>query len=272
MGMFRKSDELFEIMSKRKGGNSAPLSNPSPTTTRRARRFGAPAMSWRYGRTQQELPDLLEVDGEAVVLVEDGWSDGLVPLEEEAPKTYTVRSDTLVVGGFLCLGLLVASFLLGRQASDEPQAAEAKTAEVATASAEPGATQNEESAKQTAKPNPKAKRRTTSVPAGFRPAERKAKVKPASTKPSKKLVKGKFVLIICKTTPDNGKKLAEWFNTNTRSPIFGRTGLKATNSRGSVRIHGFKARDARVKSLVRNTYDPLGGPEPFSSAYFIKAR
>lgn len=280
MGLFRQKDELFEIMSRQQGsvpGKSSSGSKahrpPSISTTKLAR--GKPArspfspISWAYGRGDG-VGDLIEIDGEPLVIVEDGLTEALATAEEAPTRTYSVRADTVVVGGLLSLGLVFTAFFLGRNTGDPAEAATQDPAlAVAMATAEPGTAASIEPEETEAKPA--SSRAGTSVSAGFRPDGGTATAKPASVKRDAK--KGKYTLVVCTTTAKAGKEVAKWLNTDSRSPIFGRNGLEAyATRRGSVRIKGFAARDKAVLSRVRATYDPLGGSSKFTSAYFLKSR
>ena len=120
MGLFRKSDELFEIMSKQGGSgpgsrldSSQSGSTPSPRASSGG--FGAPFETTHgFGRSalfgRPISPDLFEIDGEALVVVEDGFD-----LASPGKKGgVAIRADTLIVAGLLATGLFVAAFLLGR--------------------------------------------------------------------------------------------------------------------------------------------------------------
>lgn len=280
MGLFRKSDELFEIMSKQGPSGSGPRPDPGQSGSVRPHRptskgFGPPfetthgfGRSALFGRAKTG-PDLFEVDGEALVIVEDGFD---IAAGGET-KGFSIRSDTLVVGALLATGLLVSAFLLGRTSGDEaPKVAivvEAEGDETTTASdGDKGEAPGEvvlppaNSGTQTAPPQ------QVQAPAPVQPQTQRRTRQPTTLKASAPAV-GRYELIVASTTPKSATKLAEWFKKNPLSPIFGRSDLQVIASkRGRVSIRGFQKTEGTVLKRVRATQDPLGGSGSFGDAYF----
>lgn len=316
MGLFRKSDELFELMSK-SGSNSmgsgsrgsgsmgSSTSGSRPDLSRSAsggvsrsgsgsgfgpRAFGAPfetthgfGRSNLFGRAKSG-PDLFEVEGEALVIVEDGFD-----LETAAAegKGLSIRPDTMVVGALLATGLLISAFLLGRTSGDEaPKVATIVVNESAedTSSEEPEAAPvvvqpQAQPAAQPARPSqagaviqPPAGGGQAIQPPAPQPAAPNTQARPQGSTTlaaSAKAPVGRWKLNVASTSPANAKKLAEWFKTNALSPIYGRSDLQVVaSSRGSVSIRGFQKTEGTVLKRVRATQDPLGGSGSFGDAYF----
>lgn len=211
--------------------------------------------------------DLLEVDGDALVVVDDGWEEAAPPGPE---RTLAIRADTAIVGGLLAGGLLVTAFLMGRTSSAPEAPAERPiTPVVIAAAAEPGpapaaaAPQGPTGATTLPAGAPARGSEATAAPAGFQaeaPAER-----PAASP-------GKFEVRVCTTTPEKAQALSKWLNEAPRSPIFGRGDLQVLVNGGSVKIQGFMQREADVLSRVRATSDPTGGSGTFHDAYFAPVR
>ncbi|MGE0708788.1 MAG: hypothetical protein AB7N76_21520 [Planctomycetota bacterium] len=304
MGLFRKTDELFELMSKQSGAAGRPGPGLSSSHGRRAlETTGGGGLGRRASGSTFRLPrpvsggpmsDVVEIDGDALIVVDDGWS---LPGEGEGPgRTFPIRLDTLVVGGLVCTGLLLAAFLYGRTSASPTGAPEN---EVAAAAEEPGSQQTEPAAKpeeapksksqtpapapsvpaSAAKPSagassavaagmkkgetPKATSVTASAP---RPQETQKQQPAAPQQP----VKGSYDLVVCSTSADNAGKLVEWLKTNATSPIFGRADLEPYAKGGSVRIRGFAKREDDVLRRVKATHDPLGGSGTFGDAWYRK--
>lgn len=296
MGLFKKSDELFEIMSRQTGGRAGMDLAATPSMSTRATR--RPEVSWKAKRPADDGA-LFEIDGDALVVIDDPEVAGAEGEEEGAGRTFAIRTDSLVVGGFLTAGLVVTSFLVGRR-SDEPPVAPslALSPPAAVAPATPGfgatsalvpasAVAEAQQQQQAATPAPTPSQ-PTAVKGSFRPEQAttaQAAASPhaattvasapasndddAATPSTRKVADGKFVLVVCSTTPANATRLAEWLNTAPRSPIFGRGDLEAyATRRGVVRIRGFGQRDRDVLGRVQATADPLGGSGTFHSAYY----
>lgn len=305
MGLFKKNDELFEIMSKRRaagsgkppgGGSTTDGSSGETTQIRRrlsttsipVRRPTQSGFGPRLSRPSNE-PDLFDLDGDALVVVDDGWAEATNE-EQGQGKTFAIRPDTLVVGAFLTAGLIAAAFLFGRS-STGPEA-EVKVAVVATEqapapSATPpvsvapspialavGAKSTEPVARSMPKPEVPTSTQASETPTPASTPEPSA-THQATTVPAsspKAVAKGKYVLVVCTTRPNNAVKLANWLNTAPKSPIFGRGDLEAFFTRkGVVRIRGFAQRETRVLSQVKATNDPLGGSGTFHTAYYKRS-
>lgn len=322
MGIFRKNDELFEIMSRhtrpaRYGGGAAggtpsgaATRTPPPSTRPSASASSSAASTWRQPRLNPLAPassssskpgeeELFELDGEALVLVDDGFVEGLgdEPPEPEV-KTLVVRQDTVVVGAILTTALLVAAFLFGRTSAEPAGADPQGPGEVAVvireqapaqaAAAQPEGQPQAPLASQAQQPHAQTAAAPQgqsgpivpqTVPGGFRP-EGGAATSAAASAPGQAValpasapqVEEKYMLVVCTTSSSNAVELARWLNEQPRSPIFGREGVKAEAKGGEVRIRGFAQRDDTVLDLVKQTPDPLGGGRPFESAYFRNVR
>jgi hypothetical protein len=299
MGLFRKSDELFELMSKsgsRPGSGSTSDSgsraNPSQSRSGSGGRpfasgFGPPFETTKgFGRSNlfgraKTGPDLFEVDGEALVIVEDGFD-----LETAAAegKGFSIRPDTLIVGGLLATGLLISAFLLGRTSGDEtPKVATIvvnesaedmteKAQEPAPVAIQPPARSTEPTAQGPVIQPPATGAQAIQPPARQETAQRPARGA-TTVAASAKVAPGRYELIVASTTPASAKKLADWFKKNALSPIYGRSDLEVIASRkGRVSIKGFQKTEGTVLKRVRATQDPLGGSGSFSDAYFKRAR
>lgn len=306
MGLFRKSDELFELMSKsgsRPGSGSSTSgsgSRPGLSQSRSgsggrpfASGFGPPFETTKgFGRSNlfgrpASGPDLFEVDGEALVIVEDGFDLETAGAEG---KGFSIRPDTLIVGGLLATGLLISAFLLGRTSGDE-------TPKVATIVVNESAEDAEQPQEPTQQPAPIVIQppANPAQPAQGQviqpPVQGGQAVQPPAPQPqtapaprsrtqgattlaaSAQVAPGRYELIVASTTPASAKKLAEWFKKNALSPIYGRSDLEViASSRGRVSIKGFQKTEGTVLKRVRATQDPLGGSGSFSDAYFKRAR
>ena len=305
MGLFRKSDELFELMSKSGSsslGSSASGSRPNPkgrgssssgSRPTAPRGFGAPFETTQgFGRSNlfgraKTGPDLFEVDGEALVIVEDGFD-----LETAAAegKGFSIRPDTVVVGALLATGLLISAFLLGRTSGDE-------TPKVATIVVNESADDTSQEGERAPEAAPAANQGSAApAPAGQviqPPAQAGQAIQPpaqqqpaaaqrpqarqgtggATTVAASAKAPGRYELIVASTTPQSAKKLAEWFKQNALSPIYGRSDLEViASSKGRVSIKGFQKTEGTVLKRVRATQDPLGGSGSFGDAYFKRAR
>ena len=298
MGLFRKSDELFELMSKSGSssmGSSASGSRPSPGRSSSSsgsrpvapRGFGAPFETTQgFGRSNlfgraKTGPDLFEVEGEALVIVEDGFD-----LETAAAegKGFSIRPDTIVVGALLATGLLISAFLLGRTSGDEsPKVATIVVNEAADDTTQEGEGTPQEAPVAVQQPTgpgpaiqPPARGQAIQQPAqAQRPATQRpgARGSGATTVAASAKAPGRYELIVASTTPQSAKKLAEWFKKNALSPIYGRSDLEViASSKGRVSIKGFQKTEGTVLKRVRATQDPLGGSGSFSDAYFKRAR
>ncbi|RMG12982.1 MAG: hypothetical protein D6731_12915 [Planctomycetota bacterium] len=319
MGIFRKHDELFEIMSRRPPGSlnprpvtgphRAPMGGRRTTTTGLGRRTATSGFGPRSVLNQAGEPELFEVDGDALVVVEDGWAPGE---DEGEGGTISVRSDTLVVGVCLLGGLVLTAFLFGRSSAEAtpvavvqadggaPQVASASPSPGVPASAAPGVpgaaqASGKGAAEEPAPSGAETPARAPRMPAlatggvaparaqagSFRPSQaataQAAGARTAATSvaagapaPVKRARSGKWTLLVCTTTPSNARKLAKWLNESGLSPIFGRKDLEAEASRrGVVKIRGFQEREREVERQVKATQDPLGSGT-FHSAYFVK--
>ena len=328
MGLFRKNDELFELMgqpspnSPRTGSTHRlrprasrapsprpPAPRPAPTSGFGPRRtdpsagFGRPgpesaAVPARggvsgtfgrlisgglgrtalFGRNKPALEDeVVMVDGEAVIVVEDGWE-----MPEEGPgRTFPVRLDSMVVGTLVMAGLVVASFLYGRTSAGPVQTAEADP-QAQEASADPAAQQEPvQLAGPAAQTPPQTLTPAAPVPQPSVPAAAEQSSAPgavaaglrrnqASTVAASAPKQGKYLLVVCNTTPDSAQALVKWLQTNATSPIFGRGDLEPFARGGSVRIRGFQERDKDVLRRVQGTHDPLGGSGTFHDAFYRK--
>ena len=329
MGLFRKSDELFEIMARQKGpragsaaGASTSEARPrasstswdTPRSSSSSASWDAPrprssstswdaprpaaSSSWRAPRSKPGggNSDLYELDGDALVLLEDALAEPEpVIAGDDAVKTYSVRADTAVVGGILFAALLGAAFLMGRNVGgDAPTPSEPTVIRVAAAET-PTATRSAQpeqpaAGPSSAQPVPASlpPNTQTSVPASFRASDEEASApaaarrnegttlaagSPVSAAPKRQAAEGKYVLIVCSTTAENGQKVAGWLNEDAASALANDLSLEAySTSRGSVRIKGFQERDPEVLARIRATVDPLGGSETFHSAYYVTQR
>jgi len=287
MGLFGKNDELFELMSK----NRQPAKDL--TTSTHSERRTSTTRSWR-GARKKIGPDVYELDGDPLIVVEDGWLEGFDTEELPSGGFLAVRTDTMVVGGFLVAGLLLGAFLLGRTTEEElqpptiaivqPVSAEAEAAPASPVGLSgmlpPLSAEQPAPAQQTTTPAQALtasfrgnSASTITSEAGASPheattvgASAPARDSDAATVDPKL---GKFVLVVCTTRPQNAVALAKWLNEDAVSPIFGRGDLEAYSTRrGVVRISGFGKRERDVLARVRATCDPLGGSGTFHSAYF----
>lgn len=323
MGLFRKNDELFELMGQpspnaprtgsthrlrprasRAPSPQPPAPRPKPTSGFGPRRTGPSAGFGRPGPESAALParggisgtfgrlisgglgrtaifgrnkpaiedDVVMVDGEAVIVVEDGWE-----FPGEGPgQTFPVRLDSMVVGALVMTGLVVAAFLYGRTSAAPPQTAEADP-QVQQATETPGEqepvqvlTPAAETAAQAPAPQPslpaaaEQQASTGAVPAGLR------RDQASSALPASAPKQGKYMLVVCNTTPDSAQALVKWLQTHATSPIFGRGDLEPFARGGSVRIRGFQERDKDVLRRVQGTHDPLGGSGTFHDAFYRK--
>lgn len=136
MGLFGKKDELFEIMAR--GSARKQAGEPTSQAVARQSERASPALkqpktsgawpkasgawpkpnrssrSWRRGGEPAAEELFLEVDGDAIVLVDDGFVDGLEAEDGPEVPTFAIRTDTAVVGGILACSLLAAAFFMGR--------------------------------------------------------------------------------------------------------------------------------------------------------------
>lgn len=282
MGLFSKNDELFELMSKTRRENPA-----QPKTSRITRRAASGSFGARRITTIE--PEFLEVDGDALIVVEDGWvlgDEGNKDAEPGKDKTFAVRGDTLVVGACLAAGIVVSAFLFGRTSTTDVapvQVAISTDAAQTTDSSNPLAggplalgigAPSPTTTPASAQPN-----RGTVVGASFTPGtgttvttrRASATTVPAAT-PARAPAKGKYLLVVSTTTPKKARELAKWLNEQARSPIFGRADLQAYATRkGVVRIRGFITAEREVLALVKDTNDPLARQGTFHSAYYKRA-
>ncbi len=257
------------------GGASRPAKRA--TTTKGVRPFGAQSPdSGSFASPlggppiQRPLGELIEIEGDALVVLDDDW-EAAAPPSEPIGRLLALRLDTAVVGGLLVVGLLATAFLVGRTSSDDP----AKLPTIAQAPLDasmPAAALT--SPLQASAPTNAG---TSSAPnAGFRPGNTPAAT--AQTPPAtpaaaeRSAAKGKHEIRVVSTRPEKGAAVAKWFNENPRSPIFGRTDLEATAKDGHVRIGGFAQREAEVLARVKATNDPTGGSGTFHDAYWASVR
>lgn len=285
MGLFRKSDELFEIMSKQSGREpsvsggpgASSKETPRPPTNGFVRPFETTTGFGRsalFGRSGALGRDYFTVDGDALVVVEDGFE---LETSGATPRAIAIRPDTLVVTGLLATGLFVAAFLLGRTSSDTPAAPQVAASETLP---EAAPEQPSAEAEQPATADEPAPATLIAPPApAAQPAPQPAQPAPAAgpavtTLPaSAPAPEGRYELIVASTTPESARKLAEWFQQSPLSPIFGRQGLRAVASaKGRVSILGFEKTEGDVLKRVRATNDPLGGNGSFGDAYFTRVK
>lgn len=277
MGLFRKSDELFELMGKR-GGDPDQSGGGSPggsTSQARSRGFTRPfetttgfGRSSLFGRSAgMSRNDVLTVDGDALVVVDDGFSLGSEG--GEPSKGIAIRPDTLIVGALLATGLFVTAFLLGRTSSTDAPVATVQVAAGEDTDADADAPA-EEAAQPAGEPIQAAAPQQIAAPAQAPSTQAPSAPQGATTlAASAPAPQGRRKLIVASTTPESARKLAEWFEKNPLSPIFGRRDLRAeASSRGQVSIRGFQEDEPQVLKRVRATNDPLGGSGSFGDAYF----
>jgi len=300
MKFFGRQDELFEIMAQATAKRRAETTGgDTPTPGSLAAQPSAlrpsPISSGYARRGSEPEPDLLEVDGEAVVVVEDEWEGFLAEggdalLEGGGEDTEVVgvasgasgvfgrggflalRTDTAIVGGILLAGLIATAFLLGRTSGGEADPASAEVA--AAAPSEPGPEVEPEPAPTlpasigpvAAADGPSAA--GSSVAAG---AARGEETTVAASSP-RRVTDGRYSIQVCTTTSRKAADLARWLNEEARSPIFGRSDLEAYARGGSVRIRGFASREEDVLARVKATADPTGGSGTFGDAYYVATR
>ena len=212
---------------------------------------------------QRPLGELIEIEGDALVVLDDDW-EAAAPASEPIGRLLALRLDTAVVGGLLVVGLLATAFLVGRTSSDDvsklPTIAstpvEASMLDGALTSALPAASIGGSTAPKAGFQRPGA---TTSTPAP-------AAATPVATERS--AAKGAYEICVVSTKPEKAAAVAKWLNENPRSPIFGRGDLEATASKGgSVKIVGFSKQESDVLTRVRATSDPTGGSGTFHDAF-----
>ncbi len=219
-------------------------------------------------RPEPSASELFEVEGDALVVVDDGWDPPVV----ESGATLLLRKDTAIVGGLVAGALLVGAFLVGRTTTSEPATAAAPPQlVVTTVPASVGVEQGT-----TALPASAPRIQATAVAAGApvqpaEPAPPAAAQAPAQEAP-RAAAQGKYVIRVCTTTPEKAVEVVKWLNEAPRSPIFGRGELEASAKGGSVRIQGFVRREPDVLSRVRATADPTGGSGTFHDAFWDSAR
>lgn len=233
--------------------------------------------------------ELVEVDGDALVVLDDGWDEG-----PEPGRLLALRLDTAVVGGLLVVGLLATAFLVGRTSSPPTPEAVAigrrtdGEAPVSAAPLEPSMSPERRSTPLPARASAGSTTvdagaqadRATSRGGGFRPgstapvAAEAAAGQPASeaapTAPQRKARPGKFEMRVVTTTEAKATEVARWLNGDAGSPIIGRNDLEAIARGGSVRIVGFAEREGDLMTRVRATTDPTNrGSGTFNDAYFV---
>lgn len=260
------------------GGEVPGASNPVKriTTTKGARPFGAQSIgnggdSGSFASPlggppiQRPLGELIEVEGDALVILDDDWEAAAPP--SEPGRLLALRLDTAVVGGLLVVGLLATAFLVGRTSSDDVSKlptivqapVEASMPDSALTSALPAASIGGSTAPKAGFARPNA---ATPAPTGTAPAA----TTPAA--PERSAAKGGYEICVVSTKPEKATAVAKWLNENPRSPIFGRTDLEATASKGgSVKIVGFQKQESDVLTRVRATSDPTGGSGTFHDAF-----
>ena len=274
VGIFGRQDELFEIMNKqvsRRRGPGTQTSVTSGPATRPSKLIGSSA-SPRLGSGFGRQDDLLEIDGDALVVIDDDeWNADAsaapdAPEEErESNGMVSLRLDTAAVGGVLLAGVVAVAFLLGRTSGGPTEPAQ-QVVEVAVTEETPAPSQ-------VAAPAAAPTATTVPVSAGRVQATTVAGAPKPSPEPEAAAVSGDYELIVVSTTPEKAQAVAEWMNTNARSPIFGRTDLQAYARKGGVRIRGFAKREGDVERRVRATSDPTnGGSGTFNDAYYVKSR
>lgn len=243
---------------------------PTTTTTTRRRSLSPVLPTARGGED-----DLFDIDGDALVVVDDGWNE--TPAAGGPERTFAIRADTAIVGGLLASGLLLTAFLVGRTTTSPEAPTERPIPSVtllqptidpsnttslpASVASNPGGqSASAPTAGSQTPPQAGASGAGSSAPqAGFQPPP------PAPTP-------GKYEVRVVTTTPDKAKALAAWLNGAPRSPIFGRGDLQVVVNGGSVKIQGFMQREAEVLSRVRATSDPTGGSGTFHDAYFATVK
>jgi hypothetical protein len=265
MSLFRKSDELFELMSKQTEALERPSPSPSSGFGRRSIEssagFGRSAdISWRGRRNPSD--EWVLVDGDALIVVDDGWE---LPTGEGAGHTLPIRMDTLVVGAFVATGLLIGAFLYGRTSTDAPPSGQAVAQAVAEEASEEEAVDEPNPEPSVAASNQRGA--PSSVAGGHQRGAKPTTVAASAPKP-KQAAKKSYELLVCSTSKANAKKLVSWLKDNARSPIFGRADLKPYAKGGSVRIKGFGEREKKTLRQVRRTHDPLGGSGTFGDALY----
>lgn len=256
------------------GGEVPGASNPVKriTTTKGARPFGVQSPdSGSFASPlggppiQRPLGELIEVEGDALVILDDDWEAAAPP--SEPGRLLALRLDTAVVGGLLVVGLLATAFLVGRTSSDDVSKlptivqapVEASMPDSALTSALPAASIGGSTAPKAGFARPNA---ATPAPSGAAPAA----TTPAA--PERSAAKGGYEICVVSTKPEKATAVAKWLNENPRSPIFGRTDLEATASKGgSVKIVGFQKQESDVLTRVRATSDPTGGSGTFHDAF-----
>lgn len=258
------------------GGASSPVKRI--TTTKGARPFGVQpggdsgsfASPLGGPPIQRPLGELIEIDGDALVVLDDDWEAAAPP--SEPGRLLALRLDTAVVGGLLVVGLLATAFLVGRTSSDDvsklPTIAQAPVVEAsfpdsALTGALPAASIGGSTAPKAGfRPGTNAGQTPTQAPAQGGPAA----ATPAA--PERSAAKGGYEICVVSTKPEKATAVAKWLNENPRSPIFGRTDLEATASKGgSVKIVGFQKQESDVLTRVRATSDPTGGSGTFHDAF-----
>lgn len=239
--------------------------------------------------------ELVEVDGDALVVLDDGWDEG-----PEPGRLLALRLDTAVVGGLLVLGLLATAFLVGRTSSPASpdgvqivQKAAGEERRVAVEAVEPSMNAERQSSPLQAR---SAANGATTTPgslpaganpgaasapsAGFRPGSaeaagggaggRQPATEAGAGAPERSAKPGKFEMRVVTTTAEKAAEVARWLNTDPRSPIIGRNDLEATAKGGSVRIVGFAEREGDLMTRVRATTDPTNrGSDTFHDAYYV---
>lgn len=303
MKLFGARDELFEIMAqaaaRNRGGSSggshshpvvgttatptpvAPPSSrsarPSATTSAALARAGITAVP--QGSAALGRSDLVEVDGEALIVIDDEAEVAPPPPRtEDGVRLFSLRMDTVVVGGVLVAGLLLGSFLLGRTSaggSPETGSNEVAVGTPPDVESNPQVGVTPSSTGNTTLPAgaPREARGTqpqTQAQPQPQPQTQAQQAQPqAETAPP---AKPTHAIQVCHTTPEKAQALAKWLNDDPRSPIFGRGDLEATVKGGSVRITGFTRQDTEVLARVQATSDPTGGSGTFGSAYYMVVR
>ncbi len=103
MGLFKKNDELFEIMSKNRrhsasggggggggGGETSQIRHRLSTTSIPVRRPVSGGFGPRLARPSSDEPDLFELDGDALIIVDDDWAEAGLN-EQGENKIFSIR-------------------------------------------------------------------------------------------------------------------------------------------------------------------------------------
>jgi hypothetical protein len=246
------------------------LKTPTTTTTTR-RRSLSPVLPEARGTED----DLFDIDGDALVVVDDGWNEAT---QVEGPdRTFAIRADTAIVGGLLASGLLLTAFLVGRTTTSPEAPTERPIPQVTLVqpTIDPSSTTSLPASVASSPTGEAASALTAGAPTppSATPGDAGSSAPQAGFQPPAPTASpGKYELRVVTTTPEKAKALAAWLNEAPRSPIFGRGDLQVVVNGGSVKIQGFMQREPEVFSRVRATSDPTGGSGTFHDAYFAAVK